>query len=693
MEGIEYGLYNINKNYYLTKLILFQTDIVYRPFFEKGILLQKMQPQILRDSEDGIVMKHFKTLKKKLVFTGVMILLLTVVVNLGIGVLLSYQGMENNVKRDLKSISQTAQVAVTNSIGLMKEKIQFVASRNEIGSTDASGKDWVTALDGLKKNYGYKMLYAADKKGNILSADTKYSGKNISDTVYFKQAMSGKPYLSTPVKDIAGNLAVIAAAPVDNASFTGVVIGELDAQAYSNIVSSSVVVGQTGNVFILDKNGVLIANKRPQLVAKQQNFIEMAKTDSTYATSAEVYKRMIAGKTGIDTYAYETGTRICYYQPIAGTDGWSCGTVAPLSEMMSEEQVIILGMILASAVLIALGVFLMSRLAVTVSTPVRACSERLLLLAQGDFHSEVPKVDAVDETGDLAKATAVLAGGLQEIVSDETFLLESLAAGNFDVVSRCNRYEGDLRPLQTSIAKIIDSLNAAFQQISRSAEQVAGGSGQVSNGAQLLAQGATEQASSAEILSKSIQSLSSEIKSNTENAIRSNERAGQAKDELLEGSHQIEGLTEAMGQIQTSSDKIAEIIKTVQDIAFQTNILALNAAVEAARAGEAGKGFSVVADEVRNLASKSEKASKEVAEMIAEMADAVLHGTEITDNTRKTMLSIVDDTKEIISSVDSISGASQKQSEEIRNICTEHGADFFRSADQFRDGGRECRGE
>ena len=613
-------------------------------------------------------MKRFQTLKSKLVFTGVLILTITVVVNLGIGVWLSYRGMQKNVEKDLKSISQAAQVAIHNSVDLMKENIQSVSARGGTGGTTQSEEEWAKALDAEKKNYGYTALYAAGKDGTILSSDSDYHGKNIAGQEYFKQALGGTVYLSAPVEDAAGKLAVIAAAPVSNSSFSGVVIGELDAQTYSNIVSKGVVVGQTGNVFIIDKTGVMIANKRPQLVEQRQNFIEMAKTDRTYATSAAVYQKMAAGKTGIDTYAYETGTRICYYQPLTGTDGWSCGTVAPLAEMMSEERSIVLGMSIASIFFIALGVFLMIKLAESVSAPIRLCSGRLLLLAQGDFHSEVPKVDAVDETGDLAKATAVLANGLREIVGDESFLLTSLAEGNFDVASHSDQYGGDLQSIQTSIEKIVVSLNEVFRQIGRSADQVAGGSGQVSNGAQLLAQGTTEQAGSVETLSKSLQGLSENIRTNAENAAGSSAKADRAKSELLAGSREIDGLMEAMEKIQTSSDKIGKIIQTVQDIAFQTNILALNAAVEAARAGEAGKGFSVVADEVRNLASKSEKASGEIAEMIAEMVQAVQQGSEITDNTRKAMLSIVDDTKEIIASVGLISGATQEQAETIQDI-------------------------
>ena len=259
-------------------------------------------------------MKQFKTLKGKLIFTGVAILLPTVLINLWISAVLSYRGMEKNVKKDLKSVGQTAQVAFINSTNLMKEKIQFVASLRTISGFSAGDENWVNnnwvaySLNRIKGTYGYKSLYFADQTGKITSMDTDYSGKNVANTEYFEQAMKGKTVLSVPIRDVAGNLAVISAAPVSDEKYKGVVIGETDAQTYSKILSTNVVIGQTGNVFVLDKSGVMIANKRPQLVEQKQNFIEMAKKDGAYATSAKVYKKMISGQSGIDTYSYENGT-------------------------------------------------------------------------------------------------------------------------------------------------------------------------------------------------------------------------------------------------------------------------------------------------------------------------------------------------------------------------------------------------
>ena len=615
-----------------------------------------------------VVTKNFKTLKGKLIFSSVIILAVTIAVNLIISAGLSYSGIRKNTERDLKSIGLTAQVAVEDSMNLASKNIQLVASLSDIGSSNIPGNGWITNLEGKKATYGFDTLYVADYKGNIVSSNGDYNGKSIASTEYYKAAKGGKTYLSTPMKDVAGNFMILVASQVTNNQYHGVVVGEMDPQYYSKIISTRVAVGNTGSAFILDKNGVMIANKQPKLVAQKQNYIQAAKKDGAFSSAAAVFQKMIAKGSGVATYSLGGSEQICYYQPLTGTDGWSLGVAAPLGEMMAEFYPIVIGMAAASVILVLLGIFFARKLAQSVSTPIRACSERLLLLADGDLHSAVPKVDAVDETGDLAKATAVLVTDLEEIIRDETRLLGSIADGNLDVESGCTKYKSDLKPLQRSMEKITVSLNEAFRRIGESSEQVASGSGQVSGGAQLLAQGASKQAGSASELSMSLEKLSSDIRSNTEQAVDSRSKANRAKTELMAGSKQIEGLTEAMEKIKESSGKIAKIIKTVESIAFQTNILALNAAVEAAHAGAAGKGFSVVADEVRNLATKSEQASKEIAGMISEMAQAVEQGSDITDNTRQTMLSIVDDTKEIIASVDLISAASQKQSEEIRKI-------------------------
>ena len=180
--------------------------------------------------------------------------------------------------------------------------------------------------------------------------------------------------------------------------------------------------------------------------------------------------------------------------------------------------------------------------------------------------------------------------------------------------------------------------------------------------AQALSQGATEQASSIEELAATITEMSGQIQNNAQSALQASQTVDGVGEKILESNQQMQTMTKAMGEISASSSEIGKIIKTIEDIAFQTNILALNAAVEAARAGEAGKGFAVVADEVRSLASKSSDASKSTAALIENSLKAVENGTRIADETAQSLLSVVEGTKEIASQINQIAAASSEQS-------------------------------
>ncbi|MCI9141024.1 MAG: HAMP domain-containing protein [Lachnospiraceae bacterium] len=337
------------------------------------------------------------------------------------------------------------------------------------------------------------------------------------------------------------------------------------------------------------------------------------------------------------------------------------------STVSMQDTLVFIQLGMAGGALV-ITILLSTYLTASITRPLRELEKSAGQIEKGNFNITV-NYKSKDELGALANSFRNMTTILETIISDASMLLSEMANGNFDIRTKAeDRYVGEFHGLLLSIRKLNRDLSMTLGQINQSADQVASGSGQVSNGAQALAQGATEQAASVEELAATITNISHQVKSTADNALQAKEQSGMAGDEVEECNSQMHDMMVAMEEITRSSNEISKIIKTIEDIAFQTNILALNAAVEAARAGEAGKGFAVVAEEVRSLASKSSVASKNTAELIESSVDAVARGTQIATRTAESLVKVVDEVRSVSTRVDEIASAAEEQSGAIEQV-------------------------
>ncbi|MBI5423616.1 MAG: hypothetical protein HZA32_05975 [Opitutae bacterium] len=212
------------------------------------------------------------------------------------------------------------------------------------------------------------------------------------------------------------------------------------------------------------------------------------------------------------------------------------------------------------------------------------------------------------------------------------------------------------------------ALHSIAERLAAGAEQTAAAAGQVSSSSQSLAEGASEQAASLEETSASLEEMSSMTKRNADNAGQAKDLSSQTRAAADTGAADMTEMKSAMDAIKLSSGEIAKIVKTIDEIAFQTNILALNAAVEAARAGEAGAGFAVVAEEVRALAQRSATAAKESAGKIEDSVNKSEHGVRISGKVADSLQQIVDRARRVDTLVGEIASASSEQSQGIVQV-------------------------
>lgn len=578
-----------------------------------------------------------KTIKQKILASFLILVGVSVVLCGAVGILTNYTSANSMLEQTLESTAPLAAERVSYELTSYTNVAQNLGMMPELSDDTVSVADKQSLVDNWAQKYGMVRGNLLDTSGNSL-----FDGNNYADREYFQKAMEGNCWISTPTKSkVTGELSIMVAAPVWKDGVAGGTVSGVvyfvPPETFLNDIVSTIKVSENGFAYMISSDGTTIADVTLENVAVE-NIEEEAKTDSSLSQLATLHADMRKGNSGFGSYKMDGEDKYLAYAPVSGTDGWSIAINAPTSDFMGStvRSVIIIIILLVLIVIAALVVAI--TMANSIGNPIKACAERLRLLENGDLTSPSPVYNRKDEIGVLSNGTKHVVDTLQGLIGDIRYLLAEMSAGNFNARSKnYDLYLGDFSALLDSLRKINQQLSQTMYQINLAADQVSSGADQVSSGAQALAQGATEQASAVQELSATISEIDSGAKENSSSAKQMKDMSDQAGNQVSFCHDRMAELKNAMSDILTSHQEIGQIIATIENIAFQTNILALNAAVEAARAGEAGKGFAVVADEVRDLASKSDQASKQTKEIIERSAQYVTVGNDLMADVDKAL--------------------------------------------------------
>lgn len=612
------------------------------------------------------------SIKKKMVIS-ITSIILTAIISIGvISSYMSYKSTFDTLENTMLEVAKSSADIVSRELNTYKTIAKELGMLPQLTNSNTTNEVKYSILDERVKLHNLRSIKTANKYGSVQTKSGAFEVVQHID--YFNASINGDVFVTNALFDSETfDMYFIVSAPlwrngVYGSTIDGVVIIEINGKVLSDI-ASSIIVGENGIGSIIDLYGYTVGHPDYDRVLSLENVIKDSEIDGSNRERALLEQKMLNGEISYGSYNSNGSKNLLSYSPIEGSNGWSILVDVPHSEYMGSTYIGIAVIAGIGVLFIILASAVVFRLSNKIANPIIACANRLKLLSEGDLQTEVPKTNSNDETGLLLNSLEITINEMNDVIRDISHHLGKMAEGDLTEYVKKD-YLGDFDPIEHSLIKILKSLNYIFKKIDESTEQVASGSQQVAAGAQVLTEGATEQASSIEELAATINDISEQIISNDENTQKGRKISEDTSNEVQKGKERMNLMIHAMNDINESSVQISKIIKTIDDIAFQTNILALNAAVEAARAGSAGKGFAVVADEVRNLASKSAEAAKDTTLLIENSLKSIKKGADIADDTLKSFNAIVEKTKMTVSIVEQIAEASNQQALAISQINT-----------------------
>ncbi len=598
-----------------------------------------------------------KYLKSKLMLYISSILVLTVASLTVISSILFYRNSTVQAEQYSSYLAAAYQEGINSALNNYRNDIKIISAKSFL-TDGTSAAQRQSLLDDEAKAVGFHFFAIADAQGN------SGRGGSIADQTFFQQAKSGYVCFSNPIMNSSKQLVLYIAAPIGNTG--SVLYGEFPYDSLSKKLDR-IKIGESGYAFVINREGMTVIHPEVANVEKPTDYLKLSQTDSSYVPIANIYRQMIAGKTGTGYSVYKGVRRLVAYTPLSGPEGWSAAVTTPVNQL-DENLYRTLGICVGVGLALVLIAILITRIfARKITEPIVRATRRIESLAEGDLQEENEPVKGKDESARLILALQNTVHSLRSYIMDISHVLDTVAAKDLTVESSVT-YSGDFVSVQSALKKIVQSLNATLNGIAQSTEQVRIGSEQVALGGQNLAESSSEQASTTERLTNSLALVSDRIHENAEYSVSMQNTAQAALTETAQGNEEMGKMLQSMESIDSFSKKIQGIIHMIDDIAFQTNILALNAAVEASRAGEAGRGFSVVADEVRQLASKSAEAAKSTTELIEATIQSVGQGMQNAEKTAEAFRKILEQTNGMNDLVLKMSDSLKSQSQSITEL-------------------------
>ena len=389
-----------------------------------------------------------------------------------------------------------------------------------------------------------------------------------------------------------------------------------------NDVISSINLGKNGMAYMVNPEGVVTGHPDKSLVLGGSTLEQLN------GGHKEALGRVTTGETGAVEFPVDGDEMLVAFSPIRGTQ-WSLVIQNPKSDYNHLINAAMLAAALSTLAVLVVSILLILRLSQSISRPVKSVTDRMIALSDGDLHTEVSLVSSGDELEVMTRTLDDTVESVNRYISDIQQVLTQVAGGNLRMEPQVE-YKGDFILIRESLHTILNSMNETIKGLRAAAARVANMSDELNTQSGCLHQASLEQRQYTQELVCEVGHVREQLSNVTESTSQTRSKTEEITRCIQEANNRMAALAGAMDDISANTQEITNIAKAIEDIAFQTNILAINASIEAARAGEAGKGFSVVANEVKELASKSAEAAQSATDMVGNTRTIIQNGVKLT---------------------------------------------------------------
>ena len=501
----------------------------------------------------------------------------------------------------------------------------------------------------------------------VTDTSTLPEGFDATSRAWYQSAKAqNKAIYTAPYVDTAtGAMIFTVAAPIrENGTFAGVFGCDITLDTVIQLVSK-MKLSENGYPVLIDGDGnFLVHSNSSYMPTKDGKLTSVKDAQGDYAKVMS----SLGNDVSIGIYKDYDGTDKYFTFKKLDNAGWTVGYILPRNDIEGALGDLGVTFLVMFIIFFVCGVGIVFVVLLRQLSPLKKLAADAALIANGDLSVRLD-YNSDDEIGVLCTEFGKCIDAMRTYTDDISNVLTAVSKGDL-TVSPSVEYTGDFAKIEESMRLILDELSSIMSEIGSGSMQVLSGSNQMAEGSQSLADGTTRQASAIQQISATIAEVSTQIANTAQNAAEAGSLSKMTQDKVNQQDSEIQSMVQAMNEISSTSQEIEKIIKTIEDIAFQTNILALNAAVEAARAGEAGKGFAVVADEVRNLSGKSDEAAKSTSNLIHAAIEAVNNGSKIALATADSMKDVKDMSSQTAVLIEQIATASSEQNESIKQITS-----------------------